>query len=277
MLRPDDRRVGFGVTLLPNAIPEFLSWCRTAEASGFDTIGIGDSQSLYREAFLTAALCAQETKHVKFGPRVINPMTRHPAISASGAATLQEIAPGRAVLGIGSGDSSVHNAGVRPARLAEMREYTVAIRDMLTKGEAQYHGETTKFTWGPVDVPLYVAASGPKTLELAGEIADGVIIQTGLLPEVIEDLLAHVRRGAEKAGATTTRSTRPGSPGSASGRAARRRSNASSIRSRPAPSTSPASPPRASTSRPSSSTRCARPRSATASTSTRCRAATTSR
>ena len=98
MLRPDDRRVGFGVTLLPNALPEFLSWCRTAEESGFDTIGIGDSQSLYREAFLAAALCAQETKHVKFGPRVINPMTRHPAISASGAATLQEIAPGRAVL-----------------------------------------------------------------------------------------------------------------------------------------------------------------------------------
>jgi len=87
MLRPHDRRVGFGVTLLPNALPEFLSWCRTAEASGFDTIGVGDSQSLYREAFLAAALCGQETTRVKFGPRVINPMTRHPAISASGAAT----------------------------------------------------------------------------------------------------------------------------------------------------------------------------------------------
>jgi 5,10-methylenetetrahydromethanopterin reductase len=200
MLKPDDRRVGFGVTLLPNALPEFLSWCRTAEESGFDTIGVGDSQSLYREAFLAAALCAQETKRVKFGPRVINPMTRHPAVAASGAATLQEIAPGRAVLGIGSGDSSVHNAGVRPARMAEMREYVQAVRGMLTDGQAQYQGETTKFTWGPVDVPLYVAASGPKTLELAGEIADGVIIQTGLLPEVIEDSLACIRHGAERAG-----------------------------------------------------------------------------
>ena len=200
MLRPDDKRVGFGVTLLPNAIPEFLSWCRTAEESGFDTIGIGDSQSLYRETFLTSALCAQETTRVKFGPRVINPMTRHPAVSASGAATLQEMAPGRALLGIGSGDSSVHNAGVRPARMAEMREYTVAIRRMLTEGEAEYQGETSKFTWGPVDVPLYVAASGPKTLELAGEIADGVIVQTGLLPDVIEDSLACIRRGAERAG-----------------------------------------------------------------------------
>lgn len=200
MLRPADKRVGFGVTLLPNAIPEFLSWCRTAEESGFDTIGIGDSQSLYRETFLTSALCAQETTRVKFGPRVINPMTRHPAVSASGAATLQEIAPGRVLLGIGSGDSSVHNAGVRPARMAEMRDYTLAIRSMLTTGEAEYQDETTKFTWGPVDVPLYVAASGPKTLELAGEIADGVIVQTGLLPDVIEDSLACIRRGADRAG-----------------------------------------------------------------------------
>jgi 5,10-methylenetetrahydromethanopterin reductase len=200
MLRAENMRAGFGVTLLPNAIDEFLSWCRTTEESGFDTIGVGDSQSLYREVFITAALCAGVTERVKFGPRVINPMTRHPAVAASGAATLAEIAPGRAVLGIGSGDSAVHNAGVRPARMAEMREYTNAVRGMLATGEAVYQGETTKLTWGPADVPVYVAASGPKTLELAGEIADGVIIQTGLLPEVIEDSLACIRRGAERAG-----------------------------------------------------------------------------
>ena len=121
MLRADDMRVGFGVTLLPNAIDEFLSWCRTSEESGFDTIGVGDSQSLYREVFITSALCAGVTERVKFGPRVINPMTRHPAVAASGAATLAEIAPGRAVLGIGSGDSAVHNAGVRPARVVVPR------------------------------------------------------------------------------------------------------------------------------------------------------------
>ncbi len=200
MLRREDTRVGFGVTLLPNALDEFLSWCRTAEDNGFDTIGIGDSQSLYREVFITAALCAQETERVKFGPRVINPMTRHPAVSASGAATLAEMAPGRAVLGVGSGDSSVHNAGVRPARMAETRAYTMSIRELLATGETVYDGETAKLTWGPADVPVYLAASGPKTLELAGEVADGVIIQTGLLPEVIEDALACIRRGAERAG-----------------------------------------------------------------------------
>ena len=200
ILRNEDTRVGFGVTLLPNALDEFKSWCRTAEDAGFDTVGIGDSQSLYREVFITGALCADCTERVKFGPRVINPMTRHPAVAASGAATLAELAPGRVMLGIGSGDSSVHNAGVRPARMAEMREYTEAVRNLLQTGETQYHGETAKLTWGPSDVPVYVAASGPKTLELAGEVADGVIIQTGLLPEIIEDSLACIRRGAERAG-----------------------------------------------------------------------------
>ena len=200
MLKPDNMRVGFGVTLLPNALDEFQSWCRTAEASGFDTIGIGDSQSLYREVFITSALCAGCTEDVTFGPRVINPVTRHPAVAASGAATLAEMAPGRVVLGIGSGDSAVHNAGVQPARMAEMREYTDAVRAMLAQGRAPYHGDTTTLSWGPAEVPVYIAASGPKTLELAGEIADGVIIQTGLLPEVIEDALACIRRGAERAG-----------------------------------------------------------------------------
>jgi 5,10-methylenetetrahydromethanopterin reductase len=200
MLRSPDMRVGFGVTLLPNALDEFKSWCRTAEETGFDTIGVGDSQSLYREVFITSALCAQETNRVKFGPRVINPMTRHPSVAASGAATLAEMAPGRALLGIGSGDSSVHNAGVPPANLAEMRDYTTALSALLRDGAATYHGELAKLTWGPSDVPLYMAASGPKTLELAGEVADGVIIQTGLTPEIIEDSLNHVRRGAERAG-----------------------------------------------------------------------------
>jgi 5,10-methylenetetrahydromethanopterin reductase len=193
-------KVGFGVTLLPNSLDEFVSWCKTAEACDFNAVGIADSQSLYRETFVCCALALQNTERVKIGPRVINPVTRHPAVSASGAATLEEIAPGRTLLGIGTGDSSVHNAGVKPANLAETKEYVSAVKDLLSKGETTYHGETARLTWGHAEIPVYIAASGPKTLELAGEIADGVIIQTGLSPEVIEDALNCIRRGAERAG-----------------------------------------------------------------------------
>tara|TARA_B100000674_G_C37953466_1_gene968414 strand:+ start:365 stop:1390 length:1026 start_codon:yes stop_codon:yes gene_type:complete len=193
-------RIGFAVTLLPNSLDEFVSWCRTAEVSGFNAVGIGDSQSLYRETFLASALALQNTSDIKVGPRVINPITRHPAVSASGVLTLEEIAPGRALLGIGTGDSSVHNAGVKPANMARTKDYTIAIKELLTEGETIYQGETARLTWGRADIPVYVAASGPKTLELAGEVADGVIIQTGLLPEVVEDALNCIKRGAERAG-----------------------------------------------------------------------------
>ena len=200
MGRHVESSVKFGITLLPSPASEYIDWCQTAEAAGFDMIGIADSQSLYREAFVGTTLCALNTERVRFGPLVINPMTRHPAVAASAIATVAELAPGRAILGIGTGDSAVHNAGVDPADLAELRAYTTAIQDLQSKGIAEYHGRQVKLTWEGPRVPIYVAASGPKTLELAGEIADGVIILTGLLPEVIEDSIIRVRTGAEKSG-----------------------------------------------------------------------------
>ena len=194
--------VKYGITLLPCHGPEFIEWCRCAEASGFDALGIADSQSLYREAFVSATLCAQATERIRCGPLVINPATRHPAVAASASATLAELAPGRVFLGIGTGDSAVHNAGVDPADLAELRAYTTAIRDMQTAGAAEYHGRTAQLDWNPPRVPLYIAASGPKTLQLAGEVADGVVILTGLLPEIVADSIDQVRIGAARAGRT---------------------------------------------------------------------------
>ena len=192
--------VRFGVTFLPNAPADFVEWCRTAETCGFDIVGIADSQALYREVYVCCTLCAVNTERIRFGPRVINPLTRHPSVAASAAATLAELAPGRTMLGLGSGDSAVYNIGLHGASHAEMREYLGAVRGLLTTGSAEYHGQTLRQTWGRADVPLYIAASGPRTLRLAGEIADGVVINTGLLPEVIRDSIERVREGAEAAG-----------------------------------------------------------------------------
>ena len=190
----------FGITFLPNAPTEFVEWCRAAEESAFDIIGIADSQSLYREAYVCCTLCALNTERIRFGPRVINPLTRHPAVAASAAITLEELAPGRTILGLGTGDSAVYNIGLKGSSQAELREYTLAVRDLLAHGSAQYHGRTARLTWGRAQVPLYIAASGPKTLRLAGEIADGVVINTGLLPEIVRDSIQQVRAGALAAG-----------------------------------------------------------------------------
>ena len=110
------------------------------------------------------------------------------------------MAPGRTMLGIGTGDSSVLNVGLRPSTRAQLRAYLVAVRQLIEHGEAQWEGRLLRMTWGRKKVPIYLAASGPKMLQLAGEVADGVIINTGVTPEIVRDSIAQVRLGAERAG-----------------------------------------------------------------------------
>jgi 5,10-methylenetetrahydromethanopterin reductase len=193
-------QIRFGINFLPNAPHDVVEWARTAETCGFDMVGIADSQSLYRDVYVCAALCAVNTERIRFGPRVINPLTRHPAVAASAALTLEELAPGRTVLGIGSGDSAVYNIGRAGSTLAELRDYLLAVRGLLRDGVVDYEGRPARLTWGRADVPLYIAASGPKTLRLAGQVADGVVINTGLLPEIVRDSIEQVRLGAVEAG-----------------------------------------------------------------------------
>ena len=171
-----------------------------AESVGFSLIGVADSQSVFRELYATMALCAQATRRVLIGPSVTNPVTRHPAVAASGIATVDEIAPGRTFFGIGSGDSAILNLAERPATLADMRAYIAAVRALHTRRETEWRGRTARLTWAPRAVPIYLSAEGPRTLELGGEIADGVIVNVGLEPSLVRDAVAHVHAGARRAG-----------------------------------------------------------------------------
>lgn len=171
-----------------------------AESVGFSLVGVADSQSVFRELYTTMALCAQATRRVLIGPSVTNPVTRHPAVAASGIATVDEIAPGRTFFGIGSGDSAILNLAERPATLADMRAYIAAVRALHTRRETEWRGRTARLTWASRAVPIYLSAEGPRTLELAGEIADGVIVNVGLEPSLVRDAVADVHAGARRAG-----------------------------------------------------------------------------
>ena len=189
-----------GLLCLPRAVASAVADARLAEDVGFSMVGVADSQSVFRELYATMALCAQATKRVLIGPSVTNPITRHPAVAASGIATIDEIAPGRAFFGIGSGDSAILNLAERPATLADMRAYVEAVRRLQAKGEAEWRGRTARLTWASRAVPIYLSAEGPRTLELAGEIADGVIVNVGLTPALVRDAVARVHAGARRAG-----------------------------------------------------------------------------
>src|SRR5688572_23033758 len=95
-----------GLLCLPRSVASAVADARLAEEVGFSMVGVADSQSVFREMYATMALCAQTTRRVRIGPSVTNAITRHPAVAASGIATVDEIAPGRAFFGIEIGRAS---------------------------------------------------------------------------------------------------------------------------------------------------------------------------
>ena len=191
---------GFGVSLVCDDLAAFPDWVRTVDELGFDVIGLTDSPALYPETYVTGVIAAQNTSRVRFGPRVTNPITRHPIVAASAIGSLDVLSGGRALFGIGAGDSAAHTAGARPARVQDVEDYLLTVRALLHGEEVEYRGAKLRMFSEPRRIPIYVAAAGPKMLRMAGRVADGVIIGSGILPEVIADTLGHIRDGAESVG-----------------------------------------------------------------------------
>ena len=183
---------------------------RAAEAAGFDTVWTLDSPLLagrLLDPYLALATCAVATSRVQLGVAVTNPITRHPAVTACSVLSLDDLSDGRALLGIGSGDSAMRTLGLDPAdvqgshgaRRERLRE-TVAFVNAICAGQAvTLGGKTFQLERPARRVPIYIAATGPRMLELAGEIADGVIIQVGMHPACIEQALGHIKKGAARA------------------------------------------------------------------------------
>lgn len=191
----------FGVMFRPGQFPlAHLTACfAVAEDVGFDTIWFGDSHLIWHEVgpYLTAAALA--TRRARVGPLVSNPVTRHPTVVASMLATLGQLFDGRAVLGVGRGDSAVRTLGLPPMKLAEFRTALELMRALCRGEAAEVEGTSIRFAWLRQTVPVLVAAYGPRVLELAGAAADGVILQLAS-PDVVAWALGHARRGADRAG-----------------------------------------------------------------------------
>ena len=190
----------FGISFAPNHPKEVAEWCRVAEDCGFERVGLVDSQSIYRELYVSCTAGLQSTKTVTIGPRVTNALTRHPTVTASALVSMAELAPGRIFAGVGTGDSALINIGLRPIKLAALGEFVKCIRGLMRGERVQYEGSEFHLTWSRMDIPIYVSAHGPKTLEFAGQHADGVIYGDGVGKAIVNDALACVAAGAGRAG-----------------------------------------------------------------------------
>ncbi|MPZ77155.1 MAG: LLM class flavin-dependent oxidoreductase [Deltaproteobacteria bacterium] len=190
----------FGISFAPNHPREVAEWCRAAEDCGFERVGLVDSQSIYREVYISCTAGAQATQTVKIGPRVTNALTRHPTVTAAALLSMAELAPGRIFAGVGTGDSALINIGLRPIKLGALGEFVTCIRGLIRGERVQYQGSEFGLTWGGTQIPIYVSAHGPKTLKFSGEHADGVIYGDGVGQDIVADALASVAAGAAKAG-----------------------------------------------------------------------------
>jgi len=190
---------------------------QTAEACGFETVYVGDSQMIWLDVWVVLAACAGATQRVRLGTGVTNVVTRHPAVTAKAVMTLNQLSQGRAVLGVGAGDSAVRTAGLSPARLPQIRERMEYMRALLDGREVEAlrpSEELEKKTWGRVDkvrllgteqvgrVPLQLAVMGLNSAEAAGEFCDGVIVDghMGGNAEGARATVAVAQAGAAKTG-----------------------------------------------------------------------------
>jgi alkanesulfonate monooxygenase SsuD/methylene tetrahydromethanopterin reductase-like flavin-dependent oxidoreductase (luciferase family) len=181
-----------------------------AEDHGFTQAWFYDSQMIYSDVYACMALAAEHTKRIKLGTGVAIPSNRIEPVTAHSIATINLLAPGRTVLGIGTGFTGRNTMGLPPVPLPRLRSYVEIVRKLLRGEEVMYReGKRERVIrflhpdHGYINlkdtVPIHIAAEGPNALQLAGEIGDGWITFLSD-PERFRHILEEVKKGAARAG-----------------------------------------------------------------------------
>lgn len=182
-------------------VEEFRRQVALAESLGYDVLGVGDSPAAWNELYVSLTVAALASRSAVVTPMVTTPFLRSPTATASAISSLHRLTGGRAMVTIGSGGSALRAVGrARAATNAELREYVTAVRDLLDGGTAEVDGRQALPLTLARRAPLFVSADGPRSLELAGELADGVVVSVGLDLDRVAGKVAAIRAAAERAG-----------------------------------------------------------------------------
>jgi 5,10-methylenetetrahydromethanopterin reductase len=196
--------VELGILIMPipgSAVPAAMA----AEQDGYDVALFPDSQNLFGETFTQLALVAAATDTIKLGPGVTNPITRHPATTAASILSVQHASGGRAILGVGRGDSALAHIGMDfPAPMSVYEPYLRQVKAYLAGEEVDQNGFPSRIRWldqfDLPKVPLDMACSGPRTIAMAATLTDRVSLALGANPERIRWGIETARAAAEAAG-----------------------------------------------------------------------------
>lgn len=182
------------------SVDHFAADVARAEQLGWDAALQPDSQLRRRDTYVLLAAAARVTQRITLGPLLANPVNRHPSVTASSIATVDELAPGRVLLGWGVGDTAVRLAGLKPAKIAELEASTRLMRALLDGREVEVGAARPARLPHHRPVPIWIAAGGPRTLRMAGGVSDGVFIRVGTHPANIATAVNAIRAGAAAAG-----------------------------------------------------------------------------
>jgi len=201
----------FGV-LLP---PKMNEWKVLVEAEtlGFDSLWIPDSQMIWSDCYAALALAAEHTSRIRMGTGVAIAGTRIAPVTAHSIASINELAPGRVFLGLGTGHTAMRVMGMSPTKIGQFRDYVRVVRALLDGDEVEYTLNGVSRTIGFLHkdmgffnlenrIPIYLAANGPRALGTVGEMADGFMSVFNEQPAVLQQNLALVRQGAAKVSRT---------------------------------------------------------------------------
>jgi 5,10-methylenetetrahydromethanopterin reductase len=184
----------YSAMIWPNSAEDLgpvVRLAQVAEEHGYEIYYVGDSQMIWNDVWVALTCCAAATERIKLGTGVTNTVTRHPTVTANAAMTLNMVSDGRAVLGVGAGDSAVRTAGLNPHKLVKMKE-AIEIMGALLRGEEvdiELAPEVAaKRAWGVENririvgterwgnLPIHTAVMGPKSAAAVAEVCDGVMV-----------------------------------------------------------------------------------------------------
>ena len=177
---------------------------RNAEQAGWDGLFFPDTQNLSGDVYSALALAASATERILLGPGVTNPVTRHPSVTASAIATIQVESGGRAVLGMGRGDSSLAYIGRKPAPVKIFEQYLGDVQRYLRGDAVDISGYDSRNTWiaesGQPKVPVDVATTGPRMIALSAVHAERITFAVGAEPKRVAGAIETARTARSAAG-----------------------------------------------------------------------------
>jgi len=201
--------LGVGVDGMASA-SEVLKLAREAEALGFHSFWLSEGYHT-RSAIVTATVIATATSRIRIGLGIVSPHMKHAALLAMEAASLDEVARGRVILGIGKVLNALRKHGLKEAGATKVvKEAIEVIRGFLGGGVVHYDGAIFKIPrpgsqlglTRPTDLPIYVGATGPAMLRLAAQYADGVLFNYPCTPSFIKYAMPFLDEGLRRAGRT---------------------------------------------------------------------------